>query len=787
MKRYSIFFICFFIAGNMFAQTNISPVKEVNPFIGSVNCRWFFFTPASLPFGMAKLGPHTNAHYSNEQGWEPVGYDYRDTSIEGFGQFHEFQIGGIVLMPITGNLVTIPGDTGRLFTKGYRSSFDKSTEKAMPGYYSVFLKKYGIKAELTATKRVGVHRYTFPANKPSYIIIDVGNRQGESGPVLEAGAKKINDAEIEGYIITQPVYVKNWDSSNVVKMFFVAQFNKPIKDVGSFIRDSILPHQTQINGVGCGMYVSFENAANKPVEVKVGLSYINTANAKLNLEKETANLNFDDCKNAAIKTWNDELSKITIKGGTKDDREKFYTGLFHALSGRGISSDINGQYVKIGGGVGQIPLDKNGLPSYNHFNTDATWGSFWNLLQLWGLAYPEVLSDFIKSHLDFYRDNGWLPDGVAAGAYSPGMPSNFLGLFIASAYNRGIRDFDVETAYEAALKNELEWRGRSLGVGKYDLEDFVTKGYIPIEHTSTSGFKFSASHTLEYAYSSWAVGQMAKALGKQKDYEQLNKLGLAYRMLFDPNYKMVRAKDNNGEFVKDFTLMQVWNGFQEGNSWQYSWYVPQDVQGLINIMGKKTFNERLDSIFAQSEKSQFGGGKVINSFAGLESIYNHGNEPCLHMAYLFNFSGKPYLTQKWVRKIMDVFYGNDPMHGYGYGQDEDQGQLGAWYVLAAIGLFDVQGGAAAKPTVQISSALFDDITIKLNPKYYTGKSFIIQTKNNSKQNYYIQSAMFNSEPLNKPWIYYSDITKGGKLLYTLGNNSNTSWGTKDGDAPPANY
>lgn len=769
----------------MFAQSNIRPVDEVNPFIGSVSCRWFFFTPGALPFGMARLGPHTNAHYGSPSGWEPIGYDYREKSIEGFGQFHEFQIGGIVLMPLTGALRTVPGDTVWPY-KGYRSAFDKSSEKAMPGYYSVFLKDHGVKAELTATRHVGFQRFTFPQGKPSYILIDVGNSQGESGKVLDARVTRTSDREIEGYVVTLPEYVRQWDSGGSVRMYFVARFSSPVLHYGSFNGSDVHAGSAEGLGKGCGMYVSFDTRRAHTETVKVGLSYISTTNARQNLEQEAADLPFDQAKAQAIDTWNKALSRISVSGGKKEDREKLYTGLYHALSGRGIASDVNGQYPKIGGGVGQIPLDAAGKPAYAHYNSDATWGAFWNLLPLWGLVYPEVLNDYVRSSLDVYKDFGWLPDGVASGALTPGMPSNFMGLFVASAYNRGIRNFDVDLAWAAARKNELDFHNRPLSVGKYDLEDFITRGYIPIEHTF-QGYKFSGSHTLEYSFSSWAVGQMALALGKQEDYAELNRMGLSYRALFDPAYRMVRARDSSGAFVKDFTLNQVWNGFQEGNSWQYSWYVPQDVQGLINIMGRREFNDRLDSIFTQSEKMYFGGGKEVNDFAGLEAIYNQGNQPCLHIPWLFNYSGKPWLTEKWLRRIMDVFYGTGPIHGYGYGQDEDQGQLGAWYVLSSIGLFDVEGGASLHPTMQLSSSQFDSVTISLNRAYFPGKRLVIVAHNNAPGHVYIHHPVFNGEPLHTPWIPFGSLVKGGTLEYTLGPAPDTLWGSKPSDAPPANY
>lgn len=764
--------LVFFTAGSLAAQPQDRPAALVDPFIGTVNCRWFFFTPAALPFGMARLGPHTNAHYGNASGWEPVGYDYRDHSIEGFGHFHEFQVGGLVFMPTTGPLRTIPGDTGK-GREGYRSAFDHVSETAQPGYYAVTLKDYHIRAELSATRRVGFHRYHFPAGQAGHVLIDVGHTQGESGPVTDAWVRKRGAREIEGAVTTLPEYVRSWDSSARVTMYFVAEFEHPLRQFGTFRGDTVAQGRSEVHGRGCGMYVSFGADSAHTETIRVGLSYVSVENARLNLHRESDGLSFDQCREQAFAEWDRMLSRIRAYGGKHSDQVKFYTALYHALSGRGVSSDVNGEYPRLGGGIGHIPLDAAGKPLYAHYNSDASWGVFWNLQLLWGLAYPGILNDFIRAHLDHYRDMGWLPDGVAAGALTPGMPSNFLGLMIASAYNRGIRHFPVEEAYQAARKNELDWHQRPAAVGKYDLEDFIRRGYIPIENTF-KGYKFSASHTLEYAFSSWGVGQMALALGKTADYRRLNAMGRHYRNIFDPTIRMMRARDSLGRFVQNFTPTQVWNGFQEGNSWQYSWYAPQDIPGLMDLMGRETFNRRLDSLFTASAKNLFGGGKVLHSFSGLEAVYNQGNQPCLVIPYLFNFSGKPWRTQYWVRQIMDVFYGDTPLHGYGYGQDEDQGQLGAWYVLGAIGLFDVQGGASLHPTMQISAPLFDSIRIQLDKRYFPGDSLEIIAPGAREGDRYIRAAQFRGRPLKQPWVDFRALTQGGRLVYRMGATPDTT-------------
>jgi predicted alpha-1,2-mannosidase len=760
-------------------QENFDATAFVNPQIGSVHGRWFFYTPASMPFGMAKLAPHTNA-YGSPGSWGPCGYDDRHTSIEGFGHFHEFQIGGVVFMPTVGSLHTLPGTLDNP-DNGYRSRFDKDSEQAEPGYYSVFLKDYEIKAELTATERVGYHRYSFPKTDSANLIIDIGHRQGESGDVTEAFAQIVNDSEIEGYVETYPEYVKFCDPDKRVKMYFVAQLSKTPSSTGSFVDKHRISNSVSTLGHNNGLYLTFSMKKGEVLEIRTGLSYTSIKNARLNLNAETANKNFDDARTLATQAWKDKLGRIRVHGGDSLDKVKFYTGLYHALLGRGISSDVNGQYPLHDDKIGQIPLNENGQPIYRHYNTDGIWGGFWNLSQLWALAYPDYFTEYVQSNIDFFKNRGWLHDGEAAGVYTNGVQTNFQGLVIASAYNCGIRDFDVETGYQAALKNELEYRGRNLGNGKYDLSYFVLNGYVPYKDTLLSNgwvFNFGASHTLEYCFSSFAVAQMSKSLGKENDYKVLMKQAANYRNLFDDQTGFIRPKNVNGSFIADFDPLRGWDGFQEGNAFQYTWYVPHDVKGLIQLIGIQEFNQRLEQMFIDAQKSLFGGGAEIHSFSGIEKLYNHGNQPCLHQPWLFNYSGKPWLTQYWTRTICDEFYGTQPLHGYGFGQDEDQGQLGAWYVMAALGLFDVQGHTSSNPTFQFGSPLFKCVTIQLDPKFYSGNTLIIKTHNNSKDNKYIQSVSFNNQRINNAWIERDKLMKGGTLIFEMGPQPNPNWGIK---------
>ena len=782
-----LFFVFLCLVGckeNKVAERPLPDLTQyVDPQIGSVHGRWFFYTPAARPFGMAKLAPHTNA-YNSPGSWGPTGYDDRHSSIEGFGHFHEFQIGGLVFMPTVGSLRTVPGSLENP-DNGYRSRFDKKSEIAQPGYYSVFLDDYGIKAELTSTERVGYHRYTFPKAEEAHLIIDIGHKQGESSDVTNAFAQIVNTNEIEGYIETYPEYVKFCDPGKRVKMFFVAKLNKEPLRIGSFVDSIQKKDAIDTKGINNGLYLTFAMEQDGVLEIQTGLSHTSIANARLNLETESKGKTFDEVKAESKEIWNGKLNRIKAEGGQEADRVKFYTGLYHALLGRGLSSDVNGDYPLVDGKIGHTELDGSGYPKYQHYNTDGIWGGFWNLSQLWALAYPDYFSDYIQSNIDFYKDRGWLHDGAANGVYTNGVQTNFQGLLLASAYNVGIRDFDIRAGYKAALKNELEYHGRNLGNGKYDLSYFVKNGYVPYKDTIISNgwvFNFGGSHTLEYSFSSYAVAQMAKDRNDTTSYAQLIKQAGHYKNLFDPKTKFIRPKLEDGTFIKEFDPMKGWDGFQEGNAYQYTWYVPHDPAALIGLIGKPLFNERLETMFTDAQKSMFGGGsEEIHSFSGVEKLYNHGNQPCLHNPWLFNYSGKPWLTQKWVRTICNEFYGTAPLHGYGVGQDEDQGQLGAWYVMASMGLFDVQGLTSAKPSMQFGSPLFEKITIQLDQNYYTGKELIIETKNQHPDHPYIQSLRFNGEPIGKNWMYHNELMQGGKLVFDLGPQPNLGWGV---DSPP---
>ena len=775
LKKELFAFVALLIISNVhcIAQSTINLTQFVDPNIGTAHCRWFHYTPGAVPFGMAKPAPSTNGSYGNVHGWDATGYDTRHTSIEGFPNFHEFQVGGIVFAPITGKLQTTPGKLENP-DGGYRSRFDKKDETATAGYYSVLLKDYNIKAELTSTKRVAFHRYTFPQSNESHILFDIGNKQGESGPVKDAKVYLLPDGRVEGFVTTLPVYVQKYQPGGEVTMYFSAVIDKKPQSYGVFNGNDVTAGKTEATGKGAGLYLTFTTHEQEAITIKAGLSYTSIENARLNLQQEAAALTFDLAKQQALNTWNEYLGRIQVETSDRNNLVKFYTGLYHALLGRGLASDVNGAYPKNDGTIGQIPLDKNGVPVHNHYNTDAVWGAYWNLTQLWALAYPEYYADFIKSQLLIYKDAGWLADGIANSRFVSGVGTNMVSIVFAGAYMAGIRNFDVQQAYAAARKNELDGKDRPRGAGKLDVDSFIKYDYVSHLDKGSSWeevWKFSASHTLEYSFSTYAMAQWAKRLGKEADYKTFLRLSQGWTHLFDSSLKLVRPRLANGSFIDNFDPAQPWRGFQEGNALQYTYFVPEDPKGLVAKMSADTFNARLDKTFTISEKDLFGGGTNIDAFAGIAGIYNHGNQPCLHMSWLFNFSGKPSLTQKWVRSICNKFYGTEPVHGYGFGQDEDQGQLGSWYVIASMGLFDVKGLSDSNPAMGIAGPLFNKITIQLDTKYYPGKQFVIETTNNNVDNIYIQSMQLNGKNLHQPFISFADITKGGRLLIHMGDKA----------------
>jgi lysophospholipase L1-like esterase len=411
--------------------------------------------------------------------------------------------------------------------------------------------------------------------------------------------------------------------------------------------------------------------------------------------------------------------------------------------------------------------------------------TFWNINPLWDLVTPNIANNWVKSMLEISDKGGWLPKGPTGIEYSGIMVASHEIPFIVGAYMKGIRKFDAQKAFQAIKKVQTEpGRPHPAGgyVGNHNLESYMKYGFVPNEDGPVS-------NTLEYAYDDWAAGQFALALGDSSNYKIFTKRAYNYENVFDSTVGYMRQKHEDSTWVKDFSpyghVAWLGPGYVEGNAWQYTYFVPHDMKGLIQLMGRDTFNTRLEAGFEKSLPYKFNSEKLgSNSLEGMGILpVNHGNQPNMEAAYLFDFSGKPWLTQKWARAIMDLYYGSTPEDGW-LG-DEDQGQMGAWYAMSAMGLFEMDGGTALKPVYEIGSPLFRKITIHLDPEYYPGGEFVIEAPGNSKENMYIQSATLNGKPLNKPWFYHDQLVKGGKLVLKMGPKPNKKWGSNPDDAPPS--
>ena len=773
IKIFIVAFAILFAAGiNSKSQADLSeqPVDLVDPLIDSANSRWFFFSSASRPFGMVNLSPDTEV-----RGAWGSGYRYDTEKVLCFSHIHAWQLAGIPVMPVVGDMAIKGG------LKQYGSFFSHEKEEVSPGYHKIFLEDYGITAELTSTTRVGFHRYTFPESDSARIIFDLG---AKLGPTDMAGAliRKTGESEIEGYVINAATRRRPKETT----IYFVARLNKPFTEFSGWEGNSQV-RKDEISGKDCGAYLGFKTTSGEKILMKVAISYVSIQQARLNLTTELDHEEFDQVVRDSHQDWNDWLSKIEVTGGSHNQRVRFYTDLWHALQGRRIASDVNGKYLDMTGDTprtGQIPLGPDGKPIYNHHNSDAFWGAQWSISILWSMAYPNVMNDFVNTMVDMYKNGGLIPRGPSGGNYTFVMTGASSTPFIVAAYQKGIRNFDVETAYEGMRKNHFP--GGLMSKAGYEhnsekgggIEYYIERGYVPERFVPINALHVKgAGQTLEYSYQDWCLAQMAKSLEKNEDYELFMKRSENYKNLFDKKYNLMRPRTLLGNGIWPFRLESS-KGFVEANALHDRWFVPHDIPGLIKLMGgREAFTEILKTTFENAEKHDF-----VSTGPGYNKGLNYSNQPAMHPAHLFNYSGTPWLSQKYVRKVKEQAFGGTTPHE-GYRGDEDQGLMGSLSVLMAIGLFDVQGGAAQNPHYEITSPIFDKVVIHLDQNYYTGEKFVIDTKNNSKENVYIQSANFNGEPLTKPWISHSDFAAGGKISLELGPKPNKQWGSAPEDAP----
>ena len=759
------------LAATLSAAAQKRCLDKVNPFVDTHKSRWFFFDSASLPFGMVSLSPDT----ATAESWNS-GYMYDSLRVRCFSHVHNWQMSGVAVMPTTGEF------KGHKGMDAYRSAFSHEGEIAKPGYHKIHLDDYGITAELTATTRVGFHRYTFPESAESYILFDAGAYLAH-GPTTFSEVWQVDDHTIAGWEMMGGTRRRPKDAP----VYFWAELSKPVAETVFWREGEVRKTRTpRISGKDAGMAVKFATKEGEEVLMKVAISFTSVDNARKNLEAELPGWDFDATREAAYDQWEEQLSRIQVEGGTREQQVKLYTDLWHALLGRHIVSDADGHYMDLTGPapiIRQVPLDAAGKPKYNIHNFDAWWGSHWSLNILWSMVYPEVMDEFCLTMLDYYRNGGLIPRGPSAGNYTYVMIGDPAVSFFAAAFNKGIRGYDAELAYEGLRKNAFQ--GGIRDHSSYDhiahsvsggMKYYETIGYVPEGRKNLTGnHNTGASMTLEYAYQDWCLAQLARGLGKTDDYEFFLQRSRNYRNVWDPSVGFMNGRYEDGTFLKDFDPLELTekDGFCESNSAVYSHFVPHDMAGLIELFGgPKEYVRRLDEQFRLSEPGGF--IRVAKEELKQYNWTDYGNQPGTQMAHLFSYAGAPWLTQKWVRKVKAA-YGDITPYG-GYKDDEDQGQMGALGVLMAIGLFEVDGGCSTSPYYEITSPLFDRITLKLNPDYYPGEEFEIITRNNSEKNLYIRKATFNGQKWNDCVLSHEDFAKGGQLILDMGPKPNKQWG-----------
>lgn len=768
------------------AQTPKAAIAKsdlVEPMVDAANSRFFYFSSASRPFGMVNLSPDMELN-----GVWNTGYRYNKDTIKCFSHIHCWELSGIPVLPTTGTF------KGQLGPSAYGSSYSHKDEIAKPGYHKVFLKDYGIKAELTSTTRVGFHKYTFPASAESHILFDFTTVLGSSG-TQSADVHKASDHSIEGEV-TMAATIRR---PKPITVFFVAEFDHPFTSFGGWKDGKLLDIQDRIEGEHTGVFVNFSTTQGEVRQMKVAISYVSVDEAKKNMAAELPHWDFARVVKESATDWNNWLGRIDVEGGTNTEQRRFYTDLWHALQGRRIVSDVSGTYIDNTGAkprAGQIPLNADGKPKFNEYNSDSFWGAQWSINTLWHLVYPEVTEEFVNSLLLMYKDGGLIPRGPSGGNYTYVMTGAATTPFIVSAYLKGIRGFDINQAYEGMRKDHFP--GGMMSKAGYEhstmkgggIEEYMELGYIPYPLTKIKyGFHQDGSaQTLENAYQDYALAQMAKALGKKEDYELFSKRALNYKNVYNKDIGWMWTKDRDGKWNEPVDVLQYEHGFVEGNAAQYTWWVPHDVNGLINMMGgTEPFTKKLNMAFTEARKHGFVSGKSENPNDQelLRKVYiNYGNQPCMQTPFLFNYAGKPWLTQYWTRQLVDsVYSGISPQKGYS--GDEDQGLMGSLAVLLKTGLFSTNGGTSEKPFYEITSPIFTRITIHLNKKYYPGKTFVIEAKNNSAANVYIQSAQLNGKDWNQVWLLHETLIKGGQLTLQMGNQPNKTWGSDIKKVPPS--
>ena len=710
--------------------------KYVNPFIGTGAIDGGLsgnnYPGATSPFGMIQLSPDT----SEAPNWgDASGYDYNRNTIFGFSHTRLSGTGASDLIDIT----LMPTSSGRT-----SSAFTHDEEKARPGYYQVMLKDENINAELTTTQRNGIHRYQYPAGKDAEIILDMDHSadKGSWGRrIINSQIRILNDHAVEGYRI-----ITGW--AKLRKIYFYMEFSSPI--LTSTLRDGGRVHENTavINGTNLHGCFRFGQLNGKPLTCKVSLSSVSMENARQNMEQEAPHWDFDRYVAAADADWEKQLGKIEVKG-TEVQKEIFYTALYHTMIQPNTMSDVNGEYMAADYTTRKVANNET------HYTTFSLWDTFRASHPLYTLLEPERVTDFVKSMIRQYEYYGYLPIWQLWGQDNYCMIGNHSIPVITDAILKGIPGIDMEKAYEAVYNSSVTSHPNS------PFEVWEKYGFMP-ENIQTQ----SVSITLEQAFDDWCVAQLAAKLNKDADYQRFHKRSEYYRNLFHPKTKFFQSKNDKGEWIEPFDPYQYGgNGghpFTEGNAWQYFWYVPHNIQALMELTGgTKAFEQKLDTFFTSTYKSE----QMNHNASGFVGQYAHGNEPSHHVAYLYNFAGQPWKTQKYVSHILNTLYNNTSS---GYAGNDDCGQMSAWYVFSAMGFYPVN---PADGRYIIGSPLLDECTLKLAGN----KEFRIRTIRKSPEDIYIQSVTLNGKKHKDFFITHQDIMNGGTMVFKMGKKP-SGWG-----------
>ncbi|PWD97857.1 GH92 family glycosyl hydrolase [Marinilabilia rubra] len=757
-----------FVDGNLYEegmverspQHKISPSGYVDTKMGTAHSRWMIAPGPWMPFSMVKLSPD-----NQNKGWQ-AGYDPIFESIHGFSHIHEWTLSGLLSMPVTGPLVTQPGDQDKP-DEGFRSRIDKNSEEAPLGLYKVHLTDYDIWAEVTSTTRCGFQRYTYPKGEKARVMLDLYFPSEYDFLLDEVKIEKVSDHRIEGYSKQRTPNTWAGGITQEYAIHFVAEFNQPIAKTGVWTDqgvsdDSFLEAKKPKDA---GMFVEFDTKKDSVVLMRTGISYVSIENASENLSEEIARpfeWDFDEVVDFHRRTWDQLLGRISIDSNDRREKKRFYTNMYRSFCSRNTYSDVNGEWVDANETIQKFEdADKVAL------GCDAFWNTFWNLNQLWNLAAPEWSNRWVNSQLAMYDANGWLAKGPAGMEYIPVMVAEHEIPLVVGAWQMGIRDFDGSKALEAVTKMQTKPGQNVAGgfAGNRDLKTYLKHQYVPADEG-----RFSNS--LEYSFDDWAVSQLAKSLGKNDVYSQFIDRGYWWRNVIDPETGFARLKNSDGSWEEDFDPFKSGanHHYVEGNAWQLTFYVPQDIPALVDAIGRDRFLDRLEWGFGESQKWRYN--------APNDQYWDYpviqGNQQSMHFAFLFNWAGKPWLTQKWSRSIMERYYGYGIANAY-LG-DEDQGQMSAWFVMAALGLFQIDGGCRTEPVYEIASPLYSRVEIDLGQRFGRGEKFVIEADNVSRINKYVQSATLNGESLNTFQFPASELLKGGTLKLEMGPEPNKEWG-----------